>query len=595
MINFTTRPEIQGTFGVVASTHWIASAVGMSILERGGNAFDAAVATGFVLQVLEPHLNGPAGDLPVLYRTPEREPKVLCAQGPAPRAATLEAMRALDLELIPGSGLLATVVPGAFDGWLSLLRDHGTMELKEVLEPTIYYLLNGYPTLPAVSDAIAELLPFFKAHWPSSAEVWAPGDVVPQPGSLMRNPDLARTWQRICDLAVGKSREERIDAARSAWSDGFVADTIADWLKTAEVMDVTGRRHRAFLAREDLSQWRARVEEPLSVTYHGWTVYKTGPWGQGPVLLQALQILKNFDLSAMDPMGPQFVHTVLEAIKLAWADREAYYGDPDFFDVPIAQLLAEDYGRERAKLIGEQASLDQRPGILPGYENLAEAVVTRAQRRIEVEDNPATGEPTMAHLTDVRGDTVHLDIIDRHGNMVSATPSGGWLQSNSIVPGLGFALNSRAQMFWLDEGLASTLRPGARPRTTLTPSLALHEDGRGLAFGTPGGDQQDQWQLIWLLRFVHHGLNLQEGIDAPLFHSQHFQASFFPRHANPGRLMLEASFPEETISGLRERGHEILVSPANTIGRLTATLRHADGRLQAAATPRLMQAYAIGR
>src|SRR5690625_1025995 len=446
MANFTTRPEIQGTFGVVASTHWIASAVGMSMLERGGNAFDAAVATGFALQVLEPHLNGPAGDLPVIYRAAGGEAKVLCAQGPAPAAATLEAMRALDLELIPGSGLLATVVPGAFDGWLSLLRDQGTMELQDVLEPTIGYLLNGYPTLPAVSGAIGELLPFFKAHWPSSAEVWAPGDAVPEPGSLMRNPDLARTWQRICGLAVGATREARIDAARAAWSDGFVAETIAEWLETARVMDVTGRRQRAFLAREDLSGWRARIEEPLSVRYHGWTVYKTGPWGQGPVLLQALQILKNFDLAAMDPMGPEFVHTVVEAIKLAWVDREAYYGDPDFFDVPIAQLISEDYGRERAKLIGEQASFEQRPGILPGYEQLAEAVIARAQRRIEVDDNPATGEPTMAHLTDVRGDTVHLDIIDRHGNMVSATPSGGWLQSNPVVPGLGFALNSRAQM-----------------------------------------------------------------------------------------------------------------------------------------------------
>jgi gamma-glutamyltranspeptidase/glutathione hydrolase len=214
---------------------------------------------------------------------------------------------------------------------------------------------------------------------------------------------------------------------------------------------------------------------------------------------------------------------------------------------------------------------------------------------VNVEDNPATGEPTMAHLTDVRGDTVHLDIIDRDGNMVSATPSGGWLQSSPIVPGLGFPLNSRAQMFWLDDGLASTLRPGARPRTTLTPSLAFHEDGSALAFGTPGGDQQDQWQLIWFLRFVHHGLNLQAGIDAPLFHSQHFQASFFPRQAKPGRMLIEETFGAETISQLKAKGHDVVVSPANTIGRLTAALRHPDGQLQAAATPRLMQAYAIGR
>jgi gamma-glutamyltranspeptidase/glutathione hydrolase len=360
-------------------------------------------------------------------------------------------------------------------------------------------------------------------------------------------------------------------------------------------MDVTGKKHAAFLSRDDMRNWEARIEAPCSIRYHGWQIYKTGPWGQGPVLLQALQILKNFDLSAMDPLGPDFVHTVVEAIKLAWADREAYYGDPDFFDIPIEKLLSEDYGRERAKLIGERSSSEQRPGIIPGYDALAEAAIARASRRIEIEDNPATGEPTMAHLTDVRGDTVHLDIIDHDGNMVSATPSGGWLQSNPVIPGLGFALNSRAQMFWLDDGLASTLRPGARPRTTLTPSLALHDDGCALAFGTPGGDQQDQWQLIWFLRFVHHGLDLQEGIDAPLFHSQHFQGSFYPRQAKPGRLMLEASFGEAVIGRLKELGHDVAVSAPNTIGRLTAALRHPDGLLQAAATPRLMQAYAIGR
>ncbi|HEY6631857.1 MAG TPA: gamma-glutamyltransferase family protein [Rhizobiaceae bacterium] len=595
MTMFTTRPEIKGTFGVVTSTHWIASAVGMSILERGGNAFDAAVATGFVLQVVEPHLNGPAGDLPVIYRKAGEEPAVLCAQGPAPAAATLEAMKALGLDMIPGSGLLATVVPGAFDGWLTLLRDQGTMELADVLAPAIDYLENGFPTLAAVSGAIRELLPFFQAHWPSSAEVWAPGGEVPQPDSLMRNPELAQTWKRICSLALGDTREERIDAARKAWSDGFVADTIAAWLKDARVMDVTGKKHSAFLSRDDIKNWKARVEAPVSIGYEGWRIYKTGPWGQGPVLLQALQILKNFDLSAMDPMGLEFVHVVVEAIKLAWADREAYYGDPDFFDIPIEKLLSEDYGRERAKLIGERSSSEQRPGTIRGYEALVEAAIARASRRVEIEDNPATGEPTMAHLTDVRGDTVHVDIIDREGNLVSATPSGGWLQSNPVVPGLGFALNSRAQMFWLDDGLASTLRPGARPRTTLTPSLALHEDGRALAFGTPGGDQQDQWQLIWFLRYVHHGLDLQAGIDAPLFHSQHFQGSFYPRHANPGRLMLEASFGEDVISQLKERGHHVVVSGPNTIGRLTAALRHPNGLLQAAATPRLMQAYAIGR
>jgi gamma-glutamyltranspeptidase/glutathione hydrolase len=595
MATYTTRPEITGTFGVVTSTHWIGSAVGMAILERGGNAFDAAVATGFVLQVVEPHLNGPAGDLPVVYRKAGGKPEVLCAQGPAPAAATLEAVEALKLDMMPGSGLLATVVPGAFDGWLKLLRDHGTMELTDVLSPAIGYLQHGHPILPGASIAINGLKSFFEVHWPSSAAVWAPGGVAPEPGDLFCNPDLAATWRRICELAVGETREERIDAARMVWREGFVADTIANWLQHARVMDVTGERHRAFLSREDLAGWQAHVEPTASVKYHGWEVHKTGPWGQGPVLLQALQILKNFNLAAMDPMGTEFVHLVVETIKLAWADREAYYGDPDFFSIPLTELISEDYGRERAKLVGARASLEQRPGHIPGLERLAQAAITRSSWRVELEENPATGEPTMAHLTDLRGDTVHLDVIDRHGNIVSATPSGGWLQSSPVIPSLGFALNSRAQMFWLEEGLASTLRPGARPRTTLTPSLAIHSDGRALAFGSPGGDQQDQWQLIWFLRFVHHGLNLQAGIDAPLFHSQHFQASFVPRNAEPGRMVIEETIGAEVISQLRARGHDVVVSPANTIGRLTAALRHPDGQLQAAATSRLMQAYAIGR
>ena len=597
MPEFTTRPEIRGTFGVVASTHWIASAVGMSILEKGGNAFDAAVATGFVLQVVEPHLNGPAGDLPaIFYSARDEDIGVLCAQGTAPAAATIEAMKAIGIEdLMPGSGFLATVVPGAFDGWLLLLRDHGTMELGDVLAPAIEYCKQGHPLLPRVANAIASLQDFFEKQWPTSAKVWCPDGVVPRELSLFRNPDLAATYGKLINAAKGDTREDRIDAVRDEWRAGFVAQAIGEYLGKAKVMDVTGQRNAALLTQDDLAHWSASFEEPNRVDYHGWTVCKTGPWGQGPVLLQALQILKNFDLAAMDPMGDAFVHVVIEAIKLAYADREAYYGDPDYYDVPIEQLLSETYGRERSTLISDRASFETRPGEIAGLEHLAEAAVSRVERNFNVLEDPATGEPTMAHLTDVKGDTVHLDIVDRWGNLVSATPSGGWLQSNPVIPGLGFALNSRAQMFWLDEALASSLKPNARPRTTLTPTIACHQDGTRLAFGTPGGDQQDQWQLVWFLRMVHHGFDLQQGIDAPLFHSMHFQSSFYPRTAAPGEMMVEETIGEATIEALRGRGHKVDVAEANSVGRLTAAKRHPDGQLQAAATPRLMQAYAIGR
>lgn len=596
MSDFTTRPEIRGTFGVVSSTHWLASSVGFGILEKGGNAFDAAVATAFVLQIVEPHLNGPAGDMPAIIHSAETgETKVLCAQAVAPAAATIDHFTGLGLKLIPGSGLLATVVPGAFDGWMMMLRDHGTMGLRDVLQPAIDYARDGHPMLPRVADTIAGLQTFFEDEWPTSAAVWAPDGKAPAPNALFKNPDLADTYDRLARVADETSgdRAAAIDAARAEWREGFVATAIFDYLKDAKVMDVSEEKHSAVLAPSDMADWRASYEETLSLEYHGWTVHKTQAWSQGPVLLQALSILKNFDLGAMDPNGAEFVHVVIEAMKLAYADREAYYGDPDFCEIPMTYLLSDEYGSERAKLIDDTASLEQRPGRVPGFEHLADAYLDRATRDFGVE-GVAAQEPTMAHLTEKRGDTVHLDVIDRWGNMVAATPSGGWLQSSPVIPGLGFPLNSRAQMFWLIDGLPTSLGPKRRPRTTLTPSFA-EKDGARLAFGTPGGDQQDQWQLIWFLRLVHHGFDLQQGMDAPLFHSMHFQGSFFPREVKPGEMMLEPAFGSTVINKLRDRGHIVTVSDPWAVGRLTAAMREADGMLRAAATPRLMQAYAVGR
>lgn len=596
MQEFTTRPDIRGSFGVATSTHWIASAVGFGILERGGNAFDAAVAMGLVLQVVEPHLNGPAGDLPAIFHSAQTgETTVLAAQGPAPAGATLAHYRALGLQLIPGSGLLATVIPGAFDGWMLMLRDHGSLSLAEVMAPAIAYARDGHPVLPRVAHTIADLADYFASEWPASAQTWCPDGAAPTPHSNFRNPDLAQTYQRLVDLGMESAAERcaQIDAARSAWAEGFVAEAITSYLDQAEVHDVSGQKNRAVLTGADLAQWRAAYEETLRYKYHGWTVHKTQAWSQGPVLLQSLAILKHFDLAAMDPMGAEFTHTVIEAMKLAYADREAYYGDPDHSEVPMEVLLSPGYNAERAAMITDQASLLQRPGRVPGFEHLADAYTARAVQDFGVTD-AAPQEPTMAHLTEKRGDTVHLDVIDRWGNMVSATPSGGWLQSSPVVPGLGFPLNSRAQMFWLQEGLPTSLAPGRRPRTTLTPSLA-EKDGTRLVFGTPGGDQQDQWQLIWFLRFVHHGVDLQAGMDAPLFHSMHFQSSFYPRAALPGEMMIEAAYGTAVIADLRSRGHIVTVADDWSVGRLTAALRHADGSLQAAATPRLMQAYAVGR
>jgi gamma-glutamyltranspeptidase / glutathione hydrolase len=596
-MTFTTRPEITGTFGVATSTHWIASAVGMKILEQGGNAFDAAAAMGFVLNVVEPHLNGPLGDMPLMIRTAGAEaPLMICGQGPTPAGATIAHYKSEGLTLIPGSGLLATVIPGAFGAWMLMLRDHGSLPLRDILEPAIYYARHGHPVLPRVAHTIAGLTDFFRDEWPTSFATWLPGGAAPAPWTLFRNPDLADTWDRLlAEAETVSGREEQLEAARSAFYSGFIAEAIDGYLKEACVMDAAGGRRKGVLTGQDMAVWSATYEDPLSVDYKGWTVWKGGMWTQGPTLLQSLRILDGIDIGAMDLKGADFVHTVTETIKLAFADREAYYGDPLHTDLPVETLLSRDYAATRRALIGDRASLDQRPGHIAGYKAWARAAVDRAGRDMAAGPGMGAGEPTMAHLTEKRGDTVHLDVIDRWGNMVSATPSGGWLQSSPIIPGLGMPLNSRAQMFWLDEGLPTSLAPGRRPRTTLSPSMGQAPDGTELAFGTPGGDQQDQWQLTLFLRLVHGGVNLQEGIDAPLFHTGHFQSSFFPRGTRPGHLMAEPAFGEAVLQELRDRGHAVEVSEPWAVGRLTAASRDTGGILRAAATPRLMQAYAIGR
>ena len=594
---FTTRPEIMGTFGVITSTHWLASAAGMAMLERGGNAFDAAVAAGMTLQVAEPHLNGPGGDLPLLlYRADEDRVRVICGQGVAPQAATIECYRSLGVDMVPGSGLLAAVVPGAFDAWMLMLRDHGTLSLAEVFEPALHYAEHGVPLVARVSDTIGQVAELFRSEWTSSAAIYLPNGEIPKPGSLLANKPLAATWRRLLAEAKtdGGDREKQIDAARDAWNQGFVAEAIDRFCRNNEAMDATGRRHKGLLRGADMAGWRASYEEPLTLDYGDYRVCKCGPWSQGPTQLQMLALFKEIDVASMDPLGADFVHTVVEVIKLAFADREAYYGDPNFFDVPMAHLLSADYNDDRRALISNNASLVLRPGTIAGWQWRLPAAIQTESGDAEVLAKFGVGEPTVAKSGASRGDTCHLDIVDRWGNMVSATPSGGWLQSSPTIPDLGFCLGSRGQMFWLEQGLPASLVPGKRPRTTLTPSLALKHGKPYMVFGTPGGDQQEQWQISFLLRHVHHRMNLQEAIDAPSFHSEHFPSSFFPRTASPGRMVAEARFPQATLTELRRRGHLLEVGEDWSEGRLSAATQE-NGMLKAAANPRGMQGYALGR
>ena len=607
---FTTRPEIDGTFGVVASTHWIATAVGMGILERGGNAFDAAVATAFTLQGVEPHLNGPGGDAPIIvYDARKGRPEVICGQGPAPAGATIEHYRALGLDLVPGTGLLAACIPGPFDAFMLMLRDYGTMRLRDVLEAAIAYARDGYPLVERIPATIATVEELFREHWTTSADLYLPGGRVPEPGSIFTNPRLAATYERILAEAEsgGGGREAEIERARKAWSQGFVAEAIDRFCRTEEVLDTSGRRHRGLLTGQDMAGWEASVEAPISYDYGRYTVLKCGPWTQGLTTLQQLALLSGFDLDGLDPTGPDFIHLQVEAAKLAFADRDTFYGDPAFVDVPVEQLLGKAYNDERRMLIGDRASLELRPGTIAGY---GKAIGAREGGERVAVGATGAGEPTVGRIQRattpaedarrlekqgaVRGDTVHFDIIDRWGNMVSGTPSGGWLQSSPVISELGFCLGTRAQMFWLDEEHPASLRPGKRPRSTLSPTMALRDGEPYLAWGSPGGDQQDQWIPQFFLRHVHAGMNLQEAIDAPAWHTEHFPSSFWPRTSRPGVVVVEGRVPKATIDELGRRGHIVEIGEDWSEGRLTAASR--DGvRRKAAANPRGMQGYAAGR
>ncbi|MHB1499743.1 MAG: gamma-glutamyltransferase family protein [Candidatus Dormibacteria bacterium] len=586
-----TRPQLVGNFGMVAASDWLAAASGMAMLERGGNAFDAAAATGLVLQVVEPHLNGPGGEVPIiLYDAGEGQVVVVDGQGPAPRAASIERFRQLGVRLIPGTGLLAANVPGAFSAWMLMLKRYGRLSLREVMEPAIHYARHGVPILPAVHQAIANCETRFTDQWPSSGEIFLRQGRAPGVGTRFENPQLAAVYEGILASAesTGSSRDQQIEGARRAFYEGLVAEAVDRFVPGAELWDETGVAHPGFLDGADMASWRASFESPLFVDYQGVRVHKTGPWGQGPVFLQQLQLLAGYDLGSLAPDSADFVHLVTECAKLAFADREAYYGDPRAVDVPTATLISREYAAERRRLVGEEASSEIRPGSPEGRQpRLPSPALDALTQRME----QAAGLPP----DPVGKDTCHLDVVDRDGNMVSATPSGGWLHGSPVIPGLGFPLSTRSQMFWLEEGLASSLRGGLRPRTTLTPTLVLRDGRPWLACGTPGGDQQDQWSLVFFLRHLHHGLDLQTAIETPTFHSTHFHSSFYPRATGLREVHLEGRFAREVVEDLRRRGHDVKLHPDWSLGRLCAVEQGADGQLRAGADPRQGQAYAAGR
>ncbi|MEV0892802.1 gamma-glutamyltransferase [Promicromonospora sp. NPDC050262] len=622
-----TRPDLRGTFGMVGSTHWIATASAQAVLERGGNAFDAAVAGAFVLHVVEPHLNGPGGDMTGVFVTADEpaHPRVLVGQGPAPTGATIEHYRSEGLDLVPGSGALAAAVPGSVDAWLLLLRDHGTWDLGDVLAYAIGYARDGHPLLERVAGTLRTVAGLFRDHWPTSAARWLPDGEVPAAGTVVTNPEYADLLDAV--VAAGAQAPDRaaaIDLARAAWRER-VGAAVEEFVATPH-RHSDGGDHAGVITAADIAAFSASYEDATTVTFRGYTIAKTGAWGQGPALLATLKILEGLDDAALDPSTELGAHTVIEAQKLALADRDVWYGDPAADDVPLTYLLSEEYAAARRALITDAASHELRAGDVPGRTTPALPVLRTEYATSAPAGSlpgapgsgaaagvgeptvpaPGVGEPTVPapttepdspeHTGATRGDTCHIDVVDRWGNMVSATPSGGWLQSSPTVPGLGFCLGTRLQMTWLDEASPSALTPGRRPRTTLTPTLVLRDGEPVIALGSPGGDQQDQWQLLFLLRVLVGGYTPQQAIDAPALHTTSFPGSFWPRTWTPGGAVVEDRLGDDVIAALEARGHVVTRAGDWALGRLSAVTRDpATGLLGAAANPRGAQGYAAGR
>ncbi len=577
-VSYTTRPVIQGRRGVVASGHYLASAAGLRMYARGGNAVDAAVAAGLALAVVKPQDNGIAGEVPILIYSPRAGRVVsISGQGTAPARASIAWFREAGISLIPGNGMLAATVPAAFDAWLAALGQFGTLSLGAVMEPALELASDGFAVDPALRRAIVRQQYTFRNDWPTTAAIYLPGGAVPDVGDRLRQPDWAAAMSKTVEaeaLAVraGADRVAALEAARSVFYQGSIAQAIAHFAANTSVVDHSGKAHAGLLSYEDLASYRGRIDEPVHADYRGYDVYKCGAWTQGPVFLQQLRLLEGFDLPALGHNTPAYVHTVVEAAKLAFADRDRYYADPLFVEVPLQWLLSPEYARHRRALIDpERASFDSRSGGLDATGNLPPDAVVH------------------------RSDTTHVDAIDGDGLMISATPSGAWISSSPVVEGLGFPLGTRAQMFWLDPDHPNCLAPGKRPRTTLTPTLVMRDGAPHMVFGTPGGDQQDQWTLQFFLNVVEFGMDLQEAVDAATFHTDHLASSFYPRETVPGSLSLEGRIPQAARSALQALGHDVQIVDDWANGQVCgARIDPGSGRLEACASPRGQAAYAMG-
>ena len=536
------QPMITGARHMISAGHYLAAEAGDAILKAGGNVVDAGVAAGIALGVVHSDQVQFSGVAPMVIHLADRDETITIAGlGGWPRAARLETLVEQHGGTIP-VGLLRTVVPAAPDAWILALERYGTLSFGDVAAAAIRYAREGFTMHPVMAHYIEKNTDTYR-RWPANAAIWLPGGRAPREGELFVQTDLARSIQFMADeerAASSRGRVAGLRAARDAFYRGDLAAAMVRY----------HHDNGGWLTADDLASYQSEIAPPVRTTFGGMEVLTCGPWCQGPVLLQMLSLLEGVDVKALGHNTPAYVHLVTEAMKLCFADRERYYGDPRFVEVPMDALLAPAYAAERRRLIGERAWPEMPPaGRLPGFE----AAVSRA------------AEPAAAGGGDLDGDTSYVCVVDRQGNAFSATPSDvSW--ESPVIPGLGFCPSSRGSQAWAVPGHASCVAPGKRPRLTPNPALARRGREWVMPFGAPGGDLQPQGMLQVFLNHTVFGMSIQEAIEAPRFVTHSFPGSFEPHPYYPGRLDLERPIGEATGEALAARGHRVQWLPELSIG-----------------------------
>ena len=572
-----TRPVVAGTQGVISSGHALTSMAGMRMLLSGGNAFDALAASVMAAAVVEPIASYSLGAESVfmLYDARSGDLKSLSGQGTAPAMATPGFYRSRGLDAIPtGPGMdapLAFTVPGVAHATISMLDRYGTKSFAEAAAPAIEYAERGIPHYRYMIDALgsASTMQQFDMFPPGGSEVFYDNGSLPREGSLLVQPGLANTLKAMAaaEAASTGARSDGLRAASGEFYRGGVARLIAD----------SSSRVGGVLAYDDLAGYESQYEEPLRTTFAGYEICCQGTWSQAAVLLQALNMLERFDLEAMGHNTPAYIHTVAEALKLAIADRQALYGDPDYAEVPVDGLLSKGYAAERAALIDNERAAPAMPAHGDAWvHSMMSAPASPAAAPTEPVGVEPGGE----------GGTTHISVIDRDGNLACATPSGGSFGKSVFFPELGFAISTRIEMFNLTDGHPNVVVPGKRPRTTLVNYIAVKDGTPVMTFGCPGGDHQAQGNLQLILNTLVFGMNPQEAIEAPRFASDSAPDSFYPHVHYPGRLSLEHGFPPETVDALSQLGHDVAGAGVCGMGATVARRDPDTGVLSTGADPR---------